>query len=187
MSTTIATKAPKRSFFDSLASGLNSLVNDLEKGFVKTSEEMSGAWAKVTDQVYSHNAHKPVLMHTQRFRRTFKFPPEERLIGEFWGQCISGGRAISCTCYVSSNHFSFVVDIPAGKATVGFMVCGLCLIIVKVIIPLKDIVSVQPAVSLRGLGAPVLQSIPNQGTRADAIQVFTTDMKVIRVIEGKIF
>jgi len=141
-------QSQKKPFMDNIASGLNSFVHELEKGFVKTVEEVTGAWAAATDQ---------------RFRRIFMFPADERLIGEFWGQCISDGRAVSCTCYVSSNHFSFIVDTPSGKA--------------NVVLLLRDIVSVQAAVALRGSGAPIIQPVSDQYARADAFQVFTVDMK----------
>jgi hypothetical protein len=151
MSQPTTSQPPKsKGFLASLTAGLNTIVNEVERTITKTSEELNKAWSDATDE---------------RFRKAFKFPLEERLIGEFWGQCISGGTTNSCACFVSTNYFSFTVDLPSGKACVT--------------IPLRDIVNVQQAVTLRTTGsAPVLQPVNDSRTKVDAFQIYTNDMKL---------
>jgi hypothetical protein len=144
-------KPKSKGFLASLASGLNTLVNEVEKGVTKATEEVNKAWTEATDQ---------------RFRKAFQLPPDERLYGEYWAQCLSGtSKTHSCSCYVSSNYFSFVVDLPGDKA--------------KVMIPLKDIVNIQRAVTISSTGpTPVIQTAADPYVRADAIQIYTRDLKL---------
>jgi len=130
---------------------LNVLVNEVEKGITKASEEVNKAWSEAT---------------YQRFRKSFsELPADERLLGEYWAQCVTGGKGCSCSCYVSTNFLSFVVELPTGRA--------------HVMIPLRDIVNIQPAVALRSTGmSPVVQPVVDAHTRPDAIQVYTRDMKL---------
>jgi hypothetical protein len=146
-----ASQPKSRGIIATFTSGLNAFVNECEKGITKATEEVNKAWADATEQ---------------RFRRAFSgLPADERLVGEYWGQCITGGKSSSCSCYVSTNYFSFVVDLPTGKA--------------HVMIPLREIVNVQPAIVLRSSGtAPVIQPVVDSRAKADALQLYTRDMKL---------
>jgi hypothetical protein len=150
-STTATQQSKGKSILASITSGLNMFVNEVEKGFTKASEEIGRAWSEATDQ---------------RFRKNFQdMPTDEMLLGEYWAQCVTGGKSCTCACYISSNHFSFMVELPTGKA--------------NVMIPLRDIVTIQPAVSLRVSGsAPAIQPVTDGRTKTDALQVYTRDMKL---------
>jgi len=151
VNTNLQPQSKGKSILSTITAGLNTLVNEVEKGITKASEEVTKAWSEATDQ---------------RFRNNFKeLPADERLLGEYWAQCVTGGKTSSCVCYVSTNFFSFIVDLPTGKA--------------HVMVLLREVVNIQPAVALRSTGlAPVIQPATDAHTKADALQVFTRDMKL---------
>jgi len=151
---TVQTATPSQSklsnFLFTVSCGVSYFINEVEKGITKASEEINKAWSEASDK---------------RFRGIFAPLPDERLIGEFWGQCVSGTKSYSCSCYVSNKSFNFVVDLPNGKSTV--------------VIPLRDIVNVQQGVLLRGSGgAPIIHPVTEQHVQKDTLQIFTADLKV---------
>jgi len=137
-------------FLSSVTSQINSLASELGKTFNKVIEEVDRGWFNAIDQ---------------RFRRAFKVPEEEGLYGEFWAQCLNASNVNSCTCYVSSNYFSFIVS-GTGQKT-------------QVILPLREVVNIQKAVSLRTSSKTyVIQPLTDPTMKSDAIQIFTSDLKV---------
>jgi len=146
----MAQNSKSSGILSSITSGVSSFVNEVGRGVNRAVEEVDRAWFDATNN---------------RFRKAFSVPMEEVLYGEFWAQCLNAGKVNSCTCYVSSNYFSFVVHIPNQPATV--------------MIPMRDVVNIQRAVSLRtSSGIPAIQTITDFNVKADALQIFTSDMKL---------
>jgi len=137
-------------FLSSITSGVNTFVNDVGQGFHRAVEEVDKAWSDA---------------RINRFHRAFQVPPQEVLYGEFWAQCLNGTSVNTCTIYVSSNFISFIVNVPNQSASV--------------MIPFKDVVNIQRAITLRTQsGIPSIQTTTDPNIKADAIQIFTSDMKL---------
>jgi len=147
-------KSTSSSILASITSGVNSLANEIGKGVNRAIEEVDRAWFDATNQ---------------RFRKAFAVPPGEVLYGEFWAQCVNATQINSCTCYVSSSYFSFIVNVSGQKA--------------QVMLPMKDIVNIQRAISLRtSTGAYAIQAATDPNFKTDALQIYTSDMKLHQFI-----
>jgi hypothetical protein len=129
---------------------------------------LTDTWHKLT-----HKAERAWTEATdERFRRHFGFPFTEVLYGEFYAEVWTANRLLPCSVFISQNHLCILAKFkePASRETAYL----------KHVIPLRDVVSIQKAISLPSIagGAPVVQAVIDPNVRPDSVQVFTRDFKL---------
>lgn len=146
-----------------ISSGAFSLLSDLGKNLSHISYE-------VTRGVNKMLHHEATSEH--RFRTYFKLPAQEQLLAEFQCKFLhSNNLLLEGFCYISYNYFCFAPLITFSRPTSSQMLL--------VVIPLRDIENIQPAVSAASyIDVPTIQPITNPIARPDAMQIITRDRQV---------